>query len=133
VSSKRVNVIEDVAKRFNAGDVDGILELYDVDAVIRSGRAYKGREEMREHFEELLGQFRNARLDVEDIHEAGDVLIMEALLEGETPDGTHVSLPMTLVFEMENTHIREQRAYADPGVLAGLLQGASVPEPASRA
>jgi ketosteroid isomerase-like protein len=132
VARKRVNVIDDVAKRFNAGDLDGLLELYDVDAVIRSGRAFKGREELREHFEDLLTQFRNARLDVEDVHETGDVLVMEALLEGTAPSGTHVSLPMTLVFEMHGALVREQRVYADPGVLVDAMQTPRAPEPIAR-
>jgi ketosteroid isomerase-like protein len=73
--------------RQHAGDVDGMVELFEVDAVvdIGNGRLIRGRDAIRAYFEELRAEGRRFEVGVQqDALVNGDL----ALTSTRLPDGT---------------------------------------------
>lgn len=71
-------VLEHWIERFNAGDADGLAELYDVDAVNHqvTQDALHGRDAIRAMFRREFAQAKMVCIP-EAIHEAGDVVALE--------------------------------------------------------
>lgn len=99
-------VVERWIERFNAADVEGLLELYDPDAVNHQvvQEPVAGRDAIRAMFEQA---FTSAKMTciVEAIHEAGDVVA----LEWRDPLG----LRGCGFFTIRNGRIAFQRGYWD--------------------
>ncbi|MEM6491223.1 MAG: nuclear transport factor 2 family protein [Pseudomonadota bacterium] len=71
-------VVEEFVRRFNAGDADGLAELYAADAVNHqvTQAPVEGREAIRAMFHKEFAAAEMTCL-VEAIHEAGEVAILE--------------------------------------------------------
>jgi ketosteroid isomerase-like protein len=99
-------VVECWVERFNAGDADGLAELYHPDAVNHqvTQDPVEGRDAIREMFER---EFASAAMTciVEAIHEAGEVVA----LEWRDPLG----LRGCGFFTVRDGRIRFQRGYWD--------------------
>ena len=103
---KPVDVLEQWIERFNAGDVDGLMELYAEDAVNHQivTDPLVGRDNIRRLFET---EFARAEMTCipEKIHDAGDWVI----LEWSDPKG----LCGCGFFNIVDGKIRFQRGYFD--------------------
>ncbi|RMB04650.1 nuclear transport factor 2 family protein [Eilatimonas milleporae] len=100
------DIVEEWVRRFNAGDADGLAELYSEDAVNHqvTQDPVEGRAAIRSMFQQ---EFSSADMTclVEAIHDAGDV----AALEWRDPLG----LRGCGFFTMRNGKITFQRGYWD--------------------
>jgi uncharacterized protein (TIGR02246 family) len=77
------DVIRELARRWNAGDVDGVLELYTEDAVMLSGEdwpeqtTWQGREGIRSNIEDWRGVWESSELEIGRIETFGDQVAAE--------------------------------------------------------
>jgi uncharacterized protein (TIGR02246 family) len=76
-------VIRELARRWNAGDIDGVLELYTDDAVMLSGAdwpeqtTWRGREGIRSNIEEWRAVWESAELEIRRMETFGDRVVAE--------------------------------------------------------
>jgi uncharacterized protein (TIGR02246 family) len=97
----RIEDIEDAGRAFqdtfNTGDVDGLVSLFDPEAVLvpAFGRVAVGSDALRELFTNII--MTGARfeiVEVFDVHRVGDIALatIEWKMDGADPDGN----PMTI-------------------------------------
>jgi uncharacterized protein (TIGR02246 family) len=78
-----VELMHKLAERWNAGDVDGVVELYTDDAVIVNGPDWpeqdtrRGREGLRASIEEWQGVWESSEVEFGSIEVLGDTVVVE--------------------------------------------------------
>lgn len=112
----------EVAKRYfelmdsaEAG-VDDVMELYGEDPVVHSSRAgvIRGRQAIEQFYEDNSEFFTGGAHHMTAFHEAGDTVICEGYLDGETRVGRSAEgVPLCDVMEFEDGKIVAFRAYLD--------------------
>ena len=113
----------EVAKRYfelmdsTEAGTDEVMELYGDDPVVHSSRAgvKSGREEIRSFYEANGEFFTGGAHDMRHFHEAGNTVVCEGYLDGETTDGRSADgVPLCDVIEFnEDDEIVAFRAYLD--------------------
>ena len=77
------DVIRELARRWNAGDVEGVLDLFTEDAVMLAGpdwperTAWHGREGIRSNIEEWRAVWESAELEIKRIETFGDRVVAD--------------------------------------------------------
>jgi ketosteroid isomerase-like protein len=77
------DVIRELARRWNAGDVEGVLELFAEDAVMLAGGDWpeqtprRGREDIRANIEEWRAVWESAELEIARTETFGDRLVAD--------------------------------------------------------
>jgi ketosteroid isomerase-like protein len=90
MSQENMEIVRGIYAAFNAGDLETVLTLIgpDIewnasDVFFDQPRSYLGRRAWQEEFlAELFGIFEDYRADLEEIHDAGDQLVVVALVGG---------------------------------------------------
>jgi uncharacterized protein (TIGR02246 family) len=86
-----LDAVQRVDEAFNRGDLEGLLELYEDDAVMvyRPGAILRGKAELRDSFRTLLSLKTTARQEKFLVLEAGDLAMVTSrwTIKGITPDG----------------------------------------------
>lgn len=106
-------------ERMDSADMgtDEVLELYGEDPVVHSSRAgvVRGREAIRQFYEDNAEFFVGGRHHMEHFHEDGNVVICEGYLDGETAVGRSAAgVPLCDVMEFDDEdNIVAFRAYLD--------------------
>jgi len=112
-----------VAKRYfelmdsaDAG-TDDVMELYGDDPVVHSSRAgvLRGREEIRQFYEDNAEFFVGGEHHMTDFRQEGNVVICEGYMDGETASGRSADgVPLCDVMEFDDEdNIVKFRAYLD--------------------
>jgi uncharacterized protein (TIGR02246 family) len=82
--------------RLNAGDIDGLLALYEPEAVLHfpAGTVNKGREAIRSAYEQTLGARPSIKLEPEGSLESGDLALLTVrwTMRLTAPDGQPATL-----------------------------------------
>ncbi len=80
---ENVEVIRELARRWNAGDIEGVLDLYTEDAVMLAGPEWpeqaprRGREGIRSNIEEWRAVWESAELEIKRMETFGDQVAAE--------------------------------------------------------
>jgi ketosteroid isomerase-like protein len=75
------DVIRELTRRWNSGDLDGALELYNDDAEMRTGAhwpeatTYRGREEIRATTEDWASMWEKVQIELDSLEEHGDKIV----------------------------------------------------------
>jgi ketosteroid isomerase-like protein len=78
-----VELIHKLAERWNAGDVEGVVELYTEDAVIVNGPDWpeqdtrQGREGLRTSIDEWQGVWESSEVEIGRVEAFGDTVVVE--------------------------------------------------------
>jgi uncharacterized protein (TIGR02246 family) len=87
---------EQFESAFNAGDIDGLMTLYEEDCALvgAPGAVASGPEQVKAGLEGLLALKGQARLTTRDVVQAGDLALLSCwwTLAGTGPDGQPVSI-----------------------------------------
>jgi ketosteroid isomerase-like protein len=79
--TENAEVIRELARRWNAGDIEGVLEMYTDDAVMHSGEdwpeqtTWHGREGIRSNIEEWRAVWESAELEISHIETVGERVV----------------------------------------------------------
>lgn len=97
--------------------VDEVMELYGPDPVVHSSRAgvIRGRAAIRQFYEDNADFFTGGAHDMRHFHEAGNTVVCEGYLDGETSVGRSadgVPLCDVMAFD-EDDQLVAFRAYLD--------------------
>jgi uncharacterized protein (TIGR02246 family) len=77
------DVIHELVRRWNAGDIEGVLDIYTEDAVMISGPDWpeqttrRGREDIRENIDEWRAVWESAELEITRIETFADRIVAE--------------------------------------------------------
>ena len=109
-------VIEEFFRRFDAEDVDGLLELFVDDcsfSMILYDRDLRGKDELAAFFREHMGNWREHREWATSIVVEGDAGASELHFEGVTTAGRPVVMDNLNVWDFADGRIARIRVYAD--------------------
>ena len=116
--------IKEGIERFNRGDIPAVLELYDPEAHVESvgtiaGGTFRGREGVQEWMQKIKMTWpEGLRLNVENLHETGDLVFVEWTQEGKLANGVETKQRSLNVFELEGGKVKTQRLYTDSEKIA---------------
>jgi steroid delta-isomerase-like uncharacterized protein len=130
MSDQNLAIVMRARDRWNAGDLDGYLGMYD-DAIVIHGYAglEPGLANVRAFYEAFLAAFPNCQLDFQDIFAADDKAAIRFTLNGVhggpfrgTPaTGKRMSMPGITILRFANGKCVERWSQADSlGLLAQL-------------
>jgi uncharacterized protein (TIGR02246 family) len=78
-----VELIHQLAERWNAGDVEGVVELYAEDALMVNGPDWpeqtprRGRDGVRTNIEEWRGVWESSEIELGNVEAFGDRLVVQ--------------------------------------------------------
>jgi ketosteroid isomerase-like protein len=89
MSQENVEIARKAIEAWNAGDMDGLRDLYDPDAVYAVpsdwiGGLYVGRDAIMEQFADLREVWRGSSFDRVDALDAGDRVVVQVAFHGDT-------------------------------------------------
>lgn len=102
--------------RFDAEDVDGLLELFTEGATLRMplyDEDLKGKDQLREFFRAHMDNWKEHREWATSILVDGDRAASELHYEGVAKNGAEIVMDNVNIFEFENGKILAIRIYAD--------------------
>ena len=109
-------LIHEFFRRFDAEDVEGLLELFTDDcsfSMILYDRDLRGKRELGEFFRMHLANWRQHREWATSVIVEGDAGASELHFEGTTQDGRRVVMDNLNIWDFEDGRIRRIRVYAD--------------------
>jgi ketosteroid isomerase-like protein len=114
------DVIRELTTRWNAGDMDGVLELYADDAVTRTGphwpeqASYRGKEQIRASIEEWRSVWEVVVAELESLEEHGDKVVAVGSwnIRGGA-SGVGGDMPIYILFTVRDGKIAELEWFAD--------------------
>jgi ketosteroid isomerase-like protein len=118
---ENTEVIRELARRWNAGDVDGVLDLYAEDAVMHSGEdwpeqaSWHGHDGMRANIEEWLATWERADAEIDSIEEyPGDQVIATGAWNARGRlSGVSGKFPIAMLFTMRDGKIATVEWFPD--------------------
>lgn len=131
VASENRAAVEQAGERFNAGDLDGYLELYDEGVALHGfpPGLPPGKDGARAFYGAVFAGLENRRLTFEDVIEEGDRLAFrftfEATHEGDllglAPTGRQVHVDGLTILRFRNGKVVERwQAAAEPTLMQQL-------------
>lgn len=124
VTTEYEALMREFFRRFDAEDVDGLLELFTEDcsfSMILYDRDLRGKAELREFFRMHMGNWREHREWATSIVVEGASGASELHFEGTTNEGRHVVMDNLNVWDFADGRIRRIRVYADTALLQEAL------------
>ena len=109
-------LIHEFFRRFDAEDVDGLLELFTDDcsfSTILNDRDSRGKAELGDLFRRQLGKWSEHREWATSVIVERDVAGSEVHFEGVSTDGRKVVMDSLNVWDFAGGRIRRIRVYAD--------------------
>jgi ketosteroid isomerase-like protein len=114
------DVVRSVFERFNAGDLDGVMELLDPEVefnelpMIPGSGTYRGREGVRRWAETVVEPFETLQFVFEDADERGEWIAVRTFIDGRgRGSGAEVQMRMTTVWRVRDGAIVYHRGYQD--------------------
>jgi len=135
-STRNVTVLTQAVDRWNAGDLDGYLRLYD-DSIRLHGNTPKPMDKpaVRAFYQAIFAAFPGNRLDLHEIFGVDERLTCRFTLSGEhkgtflgvPATGTQIALPGITILHFRDGRCIERWSCAD--MLGVLVQIGAVPPP----
>jgi uncharacterized protein len=127
MSQDNVEIIRRAYAAFNRHDWDAVLEAADPNiewhqiTQFPDRNVYRGREEMRDRFwnQQLVEQFGDFRIEVEEFVDAGDhVVMLGHIVAHGSASGAPISVRVVNVLEMRDGKVIRAYDVAGPSVSA---------------
>jgi ketosteroid isomerase-like protein len=125
------DVIRELIRRWNSGDLDGALELYTDDAEIRTGShwpenaVYRGREAIRATTEDWASMWQTIHIELDDLEDHGDKVVGTGdwVMRGAA-SGIDGRMPIFIVFTIRGGKIAVLEWFADRDSAVAAASGA---------
>ena len=125
------DVIRELTRRWNAGDLEGALEMYTDDAEMRTGAhwpeatTYRGRDEIRATTEEWASLWQRVRIDLATVEEHGDKVVgTGAWVMRGAASGVDGEMPIFIVLTVRDGKIAVLEWFADRDSAVAAARGA---------
>ena len=120
MSENPVEVIRQVAERINAGDIEGMLELYD-EAIVHQpspewpdAEPTKGKAAFREITEDWMSLWQSMEIETETVEAYGDrVLAIGSWRTTGRVSGVEGTMPIQIVYTVRDGRITRLEWFAD--------------------
>jgi ketosteroid isomerase-like protein len=124
------DLIRQLAERWNAGDIDGAVDLYTEDAVIISGPdwpeqvVWKGRDGIRTSMEEWFVVFESARIVIGPLETYGDNVVGSGtwVVRGRA-SGAESTMPFSILFSLRDGKIAVHEWFTDHDAALAAARG----------
>jgi ketosteroid isomerase-like protein len=125
------DLIRQLAERWNAGDIDGAVELYTEDAVVRSGAhwpeqaTWEGREGIKTSMEEWAVVWQSSRVEMGPIERHGDKILGSGTWRVRgAASGAESTMPFAILFSFRNGKIAVHEWFDDYDAALAAARGA---------
>jgi ketosteroid isomerase-like protein len=125
------DVIRELARRWNAGDIEGVLDMYTEDVVMRSGddwpeqTTWHGRAGARSNIEEWRSAWESAELEVGRLETFGDRVVAEGAWKARgRSSGVSGSMPVTALCVIRHGKIASVEWFASYDSAVAAARGA---------
>ena len=115
-------LVHTLVERYNAKDVDGLIELYHPDARYWSplGDWQEGTDHIRSHLEELHRTLPDERMEILALMADDGIAVAEFASTGTRADGAAYRIEFTEVIEVVDGRIASVKVYLDPEEVAAI-------------
>jgi uncharacterized protein len=118
---ENTEVIRELARRWNAGDIDGVLALYAEDAVMHSGEewpeqaSWHGHEGIRANIDEWRAVWEQVAAEIDRVeqHDGDKVIATGAWDARGRVSGVTGRIPITMLFTMRDGKIATVEWFSD--------------------
>jgi ketosteroid isomerase-like protein len=126
-----IEIVRQLGERWNAGDIDGLLELYSDDIVVKTGEHWpeqapvKGKVAFRESIDEWLGVWQSIAIETDHIEAHGDRVVARGAWQSTgRMSGAEGTLPIHLVLMVRDGRIARLEWYPDHESAVAAARGA---------
>jgi uncharacterized protein (TIGR02246 family) len=131
VPMENADVIRELAKRWNAGDVEGVLELFTEDAVMLAGADWPeqatshGREGIRSRIEDWRAVWESSELEICRLETFGDQVVYEGAWSTRgRSSGLSGTMPATALCTIRHGKIASLEWFTDYDAAVAAARGA---------
>jgi ketosteroid isomerase-like protein len=125
------DLIRELTRRWNAGELEGALELYADDAEMRTGShwpedtVYRGLEEIRATTEDWASTWERVRIELESLEEHGDkIVVTGAWVMRGAASGVDGEMDIFIVFTVRDGKIAVLEWFPDHDSAVAAARGA---------
>jgi ketosteroid isomerase-like protein len=115
-----VEIVRQVGERWNAGDIDGLVDLYTDDLVAKTSEDWpeqstvKGKAAFRETIHEWLSVWESIELETDHIEAHGDRVVAQGAWRSTGRlSGVEGTMPIHIVFTMRDGRIARHEWFPD--------------------
>jgi uncharacterized protein (TIGR02246 family) len=124
------DVIRELARRWNAGDVEGVLKLFTEDAVMLAGADWPeqttshGREGIRSNIEDWRAVWESSELEIRRLKTFGDQVVSEgAWITRGRSSGLSGTMPATTLCRIRHGKIASLEWFTDYDAAVAAARG----------
>ena len=125
------DVIHELVRRWNAGDIEGVLDAYTEDAVMISGPDWpeqttrRGREDIRANIDEWRAVWESAELEIARTETFGDRIVSDGAWNARgRSSGVTGSMPATTLCTIRHGKIASLEWFTDYDAAVAAARGA---------
>jgi uncharacterized protein (TIGR02246 family) len=125
------DVIHELVRRWNAGDIEGVLDAYTEDAVMISGPDWpeqttrRGREDIRANIDEWRAVWESAELEIRRIETFCDRVVAEGAWNARgRSSGVSGAMPVTILCTIRHGKIASLEWFTDYDAAVAAARGA---------
>jgi ketosteroid isomerase-like protein len=126
-----VEIVRRVADRWNSGDIEGLLELYSDEIVVKTGEHWpeqgpvQGKEAFRESIDEWLSVWESVAVETDHVEAYGDRVVARGAWKSTGRlSGVEGELPIHIVFTVRDGKIARVDWCADHEQAVAAARGA---------
>jgi ketosteroid isomerase-like protein len=126
-----LEIVRQLSERWNAGDIEGLLDLYSDDIVVRTGEHWpeqatvQGKDAFRESIDEWLSVWQEIAIETGHIEAHGDRVVAHGAWQSTGRlSGVEGTMPIHIVFTVRDGRIARLEWYPDRESAVAAARGA---------
>ena len=131
MSGEPLEIVRQVAERWNAGDIEGLLALYSEDIVVKTGEHWpesspvQGKEEFRESIDEWRSVWKSIVIETDQVEAHGDRVVAHGAWKSTgRVSGVDGRMPIHIVFTVRAGRIARLEWFPDHERAVAAARGA---------
>jgi ketosteroid isomerase-like protein len=129
-------IVRELIERWNAGDTEGVVELYSQDTVMYAGEewpdqtVYRGHDGVRENIEQWRSVWESSSIELEKLESHGERLVASgAWITRGRASGVSGSMPFVILLRIRNGKIASLEWFTDHNVAVAAARDAGSRSP----
>jgi ketosteroid isomerase-like protein len=131
MSQEPLEIVRRLAERWNAGDMQGVLDLYSDDVVVQTGPHWperhvtEGKAAVRESMDEWLSVWESIEIETDDVEAYGDRVVAHgAWVSKGRASGVDGRMPIDIMLTVRGGKIARVDWFADHASAVAAARGA---------